>query len=206
MRLIQFTAPFAILALSAGAALATGPVPYTPPPPVTVYTAPAAYDWSGAYVGLQVGSMSPRGSSTAGSANDDPFDSSSGFGVFGGYQWQHGGLVFGGELGYTRFDGEFVNFPGFFIGNIAEARARVGYAFDRVLVSASLGYASQTYSGASYDLTGVTYGLGVDYAATDSVVLGLEYVVRNLDGGSVGIGDQLSVDDQSVRLRVSFHF
>jgi outer membrane immunogenic protein len=174
-----------------------------PAPAVPLAT---AYNWSGLYGGVHLGTVSPRASSTTGTASNEPFNESMAYGVFGGYQWQRSNLVFGAEAGYSFYNGEFTNFPGFFIGNIAEARARVGYALDRVLISASLGYATQTYNGAPLSLSGLTYGVGIDYGVTRNMVIGLEYVGRNLSGSSSDGFHQLSVDDQSLRLRVGFKF
>ena len=206
--IMRLSAAVAAGLLAATAAHAGGTTEPAPVAPVTVAPAPTAYDWSGAYGGLSFASVDPRASSTVGAADNEPFDEDMAFGVFGGYLFQSGSLVYGGELGYTSYEGEFVNFPGFLIEDIIEIRGRVGYAAGRALISASVGYAMQHYvdpGSAGIDMDGLTYGLGVDYAVTDRVFVGLEYVVRDIEGTDP-VSGQLGVEDESVRLRIGLRF
>jgi outer membrane immunogenic protein len=116
-----------------------------------------------------------------------------GGGLFGGYNWQTaGGFVFGGEISYDFLNAEEVAstgmtpttaFPGvsYNHGNSVQvdgmfaARANIGYAFDRMLIYGTVGFASADatvgaevlsshgYSkiGESSDwVSGVTYGVG----------------------------------------------
>ncbi len=210
---MQFNSKISVIALvsatlSAGAALADGPAPvvYTPAP-----TPPAEmYDWAGAYVGLSFGMVDPRADSNVGAFNDDPFNEDSAFGVFAGYQMQNGNLVYGGELGYTAYEAEAVNFPGEFIEDIIEVRARLGYAFDNVLVHGSVGWASQTYSAPGFaiefDMTGMIYGIGVDVGLTDNLFVGLEYVIRDIEVSQAAPAAHVAIEDQSFRFRIGYSF
>ena len=178
-------------------------VPMAPPP------AAAAYDWSGFYGGLSYASVDPRGTSDAGAADDDGFDDNSTVGVFGGYQIQRGNFVYGGELHYTGYDSDFEDFPGFGIEDIIELSGRVGYAFDNLMVFGSLGYAQVDYFGtpdpAIGPLNGYSVGLGVDYAVTDNVIVGLEYVHRDMDDEVPSVED-MTIEDNSIRLRLAYKF
>lgn len=183
----------------------------TQPVPTGQTVVPVTLDWSGAYAGLSFAAVDPRATSTIGAANNDPLDEDTAFGVFGGYLFQSGALVYGAEIGYTSYGGQFVNFPAFTIEDILEVRGRVGYATGRLLLSASIGYARQEYvdpfTPTSIDMDGITYGLGLDYAVTDRVFVGLEYVVRDIEGAvTQPFPTQMGVEDESLRLRVGLRF
>lgn len=116
-----------------------------------------------------------------------------GGGLFAGYNWQTaGGFVFGGEISYDFLNAEEVASTGMTPTTIAPgvsynhgnsvqvdgmfaARANIGYAFDRILIYGTVGFASADatvgaevlsshgYSkiGESSDwVSGLTYGLG----------------------------------------------
>lgn len=117
--------------------------------------------------------------------------------LFAGYNWQTtGGLVFGGELSYDlvgadadRETGQIVassSFPALTynfensveVDSVLAARAKLGYAFDAMLIYATAGYASaDTTMGAavlsngayskigegSDSMSGMSYGLGAAF-------------------------------------------
>ncbi|PWK60809.1 outer membrane protein [Roseicyclus mahoneyensis] len=124
------------------------------------------------------------------------------FDIFGGCLFQSGSLVYWGELGYVSHDSQFINFPAFSIKGILELRGRVGYATGRLPVSASIGYARQEYADAfsplSIDMDGITDRLGVEYAVTDRVFMGLEYVVRDIERTDP-FPSQMGVEAESIR-------
>ena len=168
------------------------------------------YDWSGAYMGLSFGSVEPRAFSDTGGLDDAPFDDETATGVFGGYLRQDGRLVYGGELHFTPYDSTAVTAPSDGIEDIFELRGRVGYAFDRVLVSATLGFATQGYADTATpltaDLTGFTYGVGIDYGVSDRFLLGLEYIARDVEDDGVPAKSNVTVRDDSIRIRAGFRF
>ncbi len=134
-------------------------------------------------------------------------------GVQLGANKQFGNLVVGGELSVSgaRISGSGpACFDDVTLGLDAECKARVnwlvtglarlGYAHDRWLFSGAAGW---SVAGADYDiildagapipfgssetLSGFTYGAGVNYALTQSVSLGVEYLRADLDAEGLGI-------------------
>ena len=144
----------------------------------------------------------------------DSLEASGGLGgVQLGANKQFGNLVVGGELGVSgaRISGS--NRACFEDQTLApndecEARvnwlvtglARLGYVHDRWLVSGAAGW---SVAGAEYDfildagvpipfgssetLSGFTYGAGINYALTQSVSLGVEYLRADLAAEGLGI-------------------
>jgi outer membrane immunogenic protein len=119
----------------AGAADVYGGAPYEAPVYAPVPPVPYVYSWVGAYVGgnfgYQWGSLSNSGASPSGVAG----------GFQGGYNWQIGQMVIGGETDIQlsnasdTFGYKFSN-PWF--GTI---RGRVGYAINNILFYGTLGLA-----------------------------------------------------------------
>lgn len=141
-------------------------------------------------------------------------------GLHAGYQFQSGQFVFGGEATWTAtaFD-KTITSPYFpdsdtetgKLKHYATVVGRVGYAFDRFMVYAKGGYAGGEVSfnahdccsqaqGVSYDQSGwqngFAVGLGVDYALTDKLVLGVDYTHIDL-GSKTGTGPNV-FDDGSL--------
>jgi outer membrane immunogenic protein len=183
-----------------------------------------AFSWTGTYVGANAGGI--WGTFDFGPATTDNITgavgapamagltNSSAIGGFqGGYNWQVGQWVLGLEQDY-QFTGlkqtaTFAAPAGLFVAGdtlsvktdyLAATRARVGMAWDRVLVYAAGGLetgefnVSSTYvargAGGSPALGftdsdklhfGFNVGAGVDYAVTNNVFIGIEY--RYLDLG-----------------------
>ena len=181
------------------------PTPAIAPP---VMAAPAVTDWSGAYVGLSYNSVS--GTTETVNPAFGPFDlideDSAGF--FGGYNWQRGNLVYGGELNYTSHGDGLVLFPAESLGDVIELRGRGGYAFGDALAYAFLGYGMSDYTiGANnWDISGITYGIGMDYMITDSMFAGLEFSHRELTGGTVNPGQDQTGKIDVISLRVGYKF
>jgi opacity protein-like surface antigen len=132
-------------------------------------TAPAqANDTNGTYAGLSFGNMDV---STSGGASA----SGSGVGVF---------LGFNGELrGNTVFSGEFeaADIEGLNTYNI---KARLGYDIGQratVFGVAGLGIVSAD----SFTDSEVIYGMALDVAATSNILVGIEGLKYNVDGGSI---------------------
>jgi outer membrane immunogenic protein len=130
-----------------------------PPPPPVVY-----YDWSGAYVGGNVGGIwstvdqtfpSPLGFGP-GPGSQNNFSTSPNEGIFGfhaGAQWQWGAWVLGVEAALSGCFQECQAFSGivtnpantFFehkITNLFTVGPRLGYAWDRLMIFGTGGWAS----------------------------------------------------------------
>jgi outer membrane immunogenic protein len=137
-----------------------------------------------------------------------------------GYQWQSDQFVFGGEATWTATAiDKTITSPYFPDSDIETGKlkhyatvvGRVGYAFDRFMVYAKGGYAGGEVSFRAHDFNsfaqGVTYeqsgwqngyavGLGVDYALTDKLILGVDYTHIDL-GSKTGTGPNV-FDDGSL--------
>ena len=75
--------------------------------------------------------------------------------------------------------------------------------FDRTLVTGSVGYghAWASNSGSTKDKGGLALGAGIDFAATDRVIVGTDYTFNKID--SFGGADTAA---HTVRARLSFKF
>ncbi|MDO5895812.1 outer membrane protein [Agrobacterium sp. Azo12] len=166
----------------------------------------AAFSWAGAYVGGQVGR--DRGTShfnnptIPGDIDADGF----GGGIYAGYNFDLGSNVIvglDGDITYNNANGRLEeDFGSIIVGTESRlrwsgaVRARAGYAFDRFLPYVAGGVAFGSVNnmgffdivGLSYDeasqrktANGWTVGAGIDFAATDNLIIRLEY--RHTDYG-----------------------
>jgi outer membrane immunogenic protein len=186
----------AIVTMTVGPALAAD-IPVKAPPPVQT---PRAYDWSGAYIGFNIGGVwsSPRRfypnlpevgipATTFTSHDTDGI-----YGVHAGVQKQWGQWVFGVEAAYSRGFNNMessvsVSPPEPFthlasttkITGLLTVGPRIGYAWDRFMVYGTGGYAAARLEG-SYSCgdTGLPVLPG---PGACSAIFGA--VIRNLDFG-----------------------
>jgi len=170
--------------------------------PVTPVYAPV-FTWTGLYVGLNAG--------VGWANNTNVFISDTRFGSSSLSVGSDAGFVGGGQIGYNFQTGAFVfgvetdiqyadlsskaNWSGYsysFNGGGSQyfgtVRARVGYAFDRVLVYVTGGLAygglNTNWWGGNNSNTGWTLGGGVEYAFTNNWTAKIEGLYVNLDQGS----------------------
>lgn len=158
----------------------------------------AAYNWTGAYVGINAGAGWGR-SNFNGVPTTGSFNLSGG--VVGGtlgYNWQVGQAVLGLEtdLDWSNIRGSAP--CGAFTCEtrnswLGTARGRVGYAFDRFLpyVTGGLAYgnlkASTTaFGGASNTNVGWTVGTGVEFALAGPWTAKVEYLYADLGSFNCG--------------------
>lgn len=192
-------------------ALAGGPTVVGSDPMPTAAPAPVeAHDWSGPYVGLAYG----KGSGGFTYSNGDSFDMESGKvkSLFAGYLMQRGNMVYGGELALSRgSDITTVGFPLEYVDRMIDLKGKVGIASNRALFYGVLGVSKVNYNfdvnpALNYDTTGLGYGVGVDMAVTDRLMVGLEYMNRKTDGdvSTTGLTSDLDVNSLSLRLGLSF--
>jgi len=174
-----------------------------------------ADDWTGAYGGLSLGSVGFKQDLTmGGSTTAIPQDRKAALGAFAGYQVQSGSLVYGGELAYSM-----ASFPPDGTFHISDTDlsyldlvGRIGYSMGPALVYAKAGYSHAdvkfTGPGATVGVEGTIFGLGMDYKLQNSMILGLEYSVRNLHGSTVFGGSAISVKERgdAVTLRIGYQF
>ncbi len=169
----------------------------TPEPVIVepVAVAPAGADWTGGYVGGTLGY------GWGNDAMDDADDMT--YGVYGGYDYDFGQFVLGGELEYLESDLETPG--GDTLNDMTRLKLKAGYDMGPALLYGVVGavYGDADIGGTSYSDTGVTYGLGVDYAVTDNVNVGAE-LLQNDFSEFDDSGADLSAT--TLGARVSFRF
>ncbi|MEX0318253.1 MAG: outer membrane protein [Ruegeria sp.] len=164
------------------------PVPAAPPPPAPYQGG----DWTGAYLGGQIGQLDVDPS--AGAGGDDVS-----YGLHAGYNYDFGRFVLGGEVDYDWTDIDLGGAAT--VDSVLRGKVKAGYDFGRVLAYATGGVAQVDTS--LGDETGEFYGVGLAYQMTPQWVLGAEVLEHQFDdiGGS-GIG----ADATSASVRATFRF
>ena len=154
--------------LAAGPALANGFEPAPAPAPAVVVPVAAGTDWTGAYAGLQY----ELGSGTAVNGGDFDVDA---YGIFGGYRYDFGSYVLGGEIDYLMGEFDF-NGTALDVDSLLRIGVEAGYDAGPALIYATVGYAHLEVSngGSSGDGDGYFYGLGLDYLIAPNITLGAE--------------------------------
>ncbi|MCO5730738.1 outer membrane protein [Rhizobium sp. SSA_523] len=199
-----------LVAVSAQAADAVTQVPEAP---IAVDTPVAVSNWSGFYLG-------GYGSYDFGSASGGPSDTNAdgwGGGLYGGYNFQSGQIVYGGEadIGYNDQKGSAgagVTAEQKVNGSI---RGRVGYDISPFMIYGTAGLAvgnhemSNAVGSDSKTALGYTVGAGVETMVTDNISARVEYRYTdfqdkdyNLGGTTVSRG----FDDQSVKVGIGVKF
>jgi opacity protein-like surface antigen len=222
---ILMTATAALLA--AGPALAGGfaPVAVTPVPAAPVVIAPPApsADWSGPYVGGQLGYGSlSLDDGAAGDLLGIEEDDESGalYGLHAGYMFDFGRLVAGAEVDFDGTNMDIVSTEAVTgteievadIGSVRRAKLRLGYDAGQFLpyVTAGLAQVALNSDTEALDDTfnGNFFGLGVSYALSDRFMVGVEGLRHSFDdfddAGAAFEG--LEADVNTVTLRGSFRF
>lgn len=179
-------------------AFAADAIVYNEPAPVEAPIVAPGFDWTGPYIGAQVG---------YGWAEIDP-GNVEGDGVLGGvhagYNYDLGGFVVGAELTYDFADIDFDGGAGS-IDGVAALKAKGGVDLGRVLpyVTAGGAYATADVGGADLDDFGYLVGGGVDFAATDNIIVGAEYLYHNFNDFDSSGAD---VDVHTLKAKASFKF
>lgn len=153
-------------------------------------------DWTGGYVGGQLG----YGNIDADVEDGDGFLG----GLHAGYQQDLGTWVVGGEVDYDWADIDLDNDAGS-LENVGRVKARAGYDLGSTLVYGTVGaaYADAEVGGTSFSDWGWLAGVGVDYRVTDAVSVGGELLYHKFDDFD---DTGLDVDATTVAARVSYHF
>jgi opacity protein-like surface antigen len=191
-------------------AVAGGPIAVADDPAPAAMPAPAAAtDWSGFYGGLSFGKSSGDQELT-GVPGSAPLDRGTVTALYFGYLRQNNTLVYGAEIAVNRLEG--ANLLGFDCCEVdkgTDVKARVGVAANRALVYGVLGYTfgSFTQGPDNWKPEGPSYGIGVDYLATERVMIGMEYLTRDMTGDNPsGASQQNFIDLETLSLRVGFKF
>ncbi|CAN7268842.1 outer membrane protein [Rhizobium sp. LjRoot254] len=212
MKTLVLTALLSALAIPAFAA----DMVEAPPEPVATEVV-TAFDWSGAYIGIQAGGSWLNGEFSAdGDSADQDFNG--GFvGKFIGYNFTFDNFVIGaeGDINYNWNDNNYR--VGGVRGDVGtdwsgSLRARLGYSFDRVLIYVTGGWAmtnahvDQT-PGKNWDrnFNGWTIGKGIDYAVTDNVFVRAEYRYTDYSDRNFG-GVKVDLDQHTATIGVAYKF
>ena len=197
----------------------SAPEPYIPPPPV--------FSWTGFYAGVN-GSYD-WGTLRHDYAGDFAHSPNGGFGgLTAGYNYQISQYVIGvegdwawGDMSKSRgfADGSSSSFKA---DQMATARARVGYAFDRALIYVTGGYAGLDTKGTFNDATlgatgtgthwlnGYALGAGLEYAFTNNISAKAEYLFSQVGEKNYftpGVdGTKAGLDISTIRVGVNYKF
>ncbi|MET3662514.1 outer membrane protein [Aquamicrobium ahrensii] len=213
----------ALSALTFSAAQAADAVVYEP---VSEAPIAASFDWTGAYIGAHVGYGWADVDRLAITGIANSYDAN-GFlaGVHIGYNHQIDQFVVGieGDIEWADLDGDDNGFGGTVdetdFNWTGSVRARLGYAFDRLLVYGTGGIAfasidQNNIGGVPESIkktyTGWTVGAGAEYAFTDNLTTRIEY--RYSDFGTkyfapAGLNSfENDITSHSVRLGISYRF
>jgi outer membrane immunogenic protein len=185
------------------------------------------YNWTGFYLGANVGYGWSDGSGTLTAGAVTIPINGSGDGVLGGvqagYNWQMNQFVFGIETDFQLSDGKGnVTSGGVVVGNASNdwfgtIRGRVGYAFDRWLLYVTGGGAyshnklTSVPAGLSAEATGWswTVGGGVEMALWDRWSAKLEYLFIDTPDSTpviAGTATTGSVDTNIIRVGLNYRF
>jgi outer membrane immunogenic protein len=197
-----------------------------------VIVTPAAFNWTGGYVGGQVGYLWGDGNftSAAGDADVNP-DGWLG-GIYAGYNYQMANNVVLGvdaDFAWTGADDSSPAMIGLVqVGRLdtelqweGAVRGRLGYAVDRFMPYVAGGVAFGHMKGSAYDINGVfqgsdsdtsvgwTLGAGVEYAFTDNMLFRAEYRYTDFGdfGGTVqGFDSRTDLTTNDIRFGIAYKF
>jgi outer membrane immunogenic protein len=199
-------ASIGVAAISSAAVAAdfpgNGPQPY--------YTAPASayYNWAGWYAGANIGYQ--WGKVTGTGTNPSGIEG----GIQGGYNWQNGQFVFGGETD-LQVSGADDTFAPFKFSNpwFGTLRARAGLAMNNILFYGTAGLAYGGVKGETGGLSeskthvGWTAGLGVEVGLAPQWSAKIEYLYADLASRAYSItGTTDGLETSVLRVGVNYHF
>jgi len=196
---------------------------YEPAP--VVAAAPAAFNWTGFYLGVHAGAAIADFDYSS-RENDFPgfSDDNTGFlgGVQAGYNWQFDNIVIGAQTDFAYTSAK-VTFDGFGgqtgdqkLEWLGSTTARLGYAFDNLLVygKGGVAYGQSKFSANvpglfSYDESqwhvGWTAGVGAEYAFTQNITGLLEYNYVDL-GSKNYVFDTVKMDLTSNVIKAGLNY
>lgn len=121
------------------------------------------------------------------------------YGVHGGYNYDFGQFVLGGEVDYDKLD---IDLGGAATADsVARLKLKAGYDLGKTLIYATAGAANVDTSIGSE--TGEFYGLGVAYKVNDRFTMGGEVLEHSFD--DIG-GTGTEADATTFTLRGSYNF
>jgi outer membrane immunogenic protein len=174
---------------------------------------PTFYDWSGVYVGANLGYGTGNISDTANTSSSQSISGAAAGGQIGA-NFQFRNLVFGVEA-----DADWSNqqtsqmFPVVNVPWLATARIRVGYAYDRIVVYATGGAGYVQLKSTTVDNvvsssanTAWVVGIGQESAITRNVIFRFEVLYLQLLGNAATVSSTQTVYDVVARVGLSYKF
>ena len=169
-----------------------------------------AFNWTGAYAGLNGGYEFGKASGSAKSA----VGNLDGYSIGGtvGYNQQMDNFVVGveGDLAKTNIDGA-TSTNSAKITSLGTVRARAGVAMDRALVYGTAGYAGgnmKVTSGASSTKweNGYAVGAGLEYAFTNNISGKAEYLYTHLNDKNYSLTDVTTAGSNTSAIRSGVNY
>lgn len=210
-------ASVAALGLVAAGAASAADLPSRKGPIAAPVYMPPAFTWTGFYVGANAG-YGWGNVNANGFANVGDLDGFVGGGQIG-YNYQMGQFVLGLEADLQAADLSSGNNLGLvrvktdYFGTV---RARVGVAFDRFMPYITGGWAygnvktsipALAFSSDRSHTGGYAVGGGLEYAITNNLIAGVEYLYVDLGEKSIlNTGTKVGTDFSVVRARLSYKF
>ncbi len=155
-----------------------------------------ANDWSGPYAGIQAGSGEID---TDGAAELDGDGTS--LGIFAGYLFNNGGVIYGLELDYDDTDYEIAD-GAQEVDSTTRIKVRAGTELGAGLAYGTVGFVNATSPGLGDD-TGYLIGIGYDFPVTANIDLGAELLSHEFeDYNDTGI----DVGVTTLKARIAFNF
>ncbi len=161
-------------------------------------TQPAGGSWTGFYLGAQLGTSNGELSYNGLSQDDD----TTVYGFHAGYNYDFGMWILGGELEHSiaKYDALGVDVD----TDTTRLKVRGGYDMGRSLLYGVVSYGDINLEsnalGGSVSDKGYGYGLGIDFKATENIIIGAEYLKESFEEFGV------DADVNSLSLRASFQF
>ncbi len=188
----------AIAGYASAGGLAEPVVAPTPAPVPVAAPVPTGRDWTGFYAGGSLGYGQLDVPDTTGDFEGVTF------GGHAGYNYDLGNIVIGGELEFTGTNDFTLDGGDLELDQVLRAKVRAGYDAGVYLPYLTAGYAEATVGSDGGDLEGdgYFYGVGLDYALSDTITVGGE-VLRHEFEDFDGAGD---VTADTFGLRVSYNF
>ncbi|MBN9445031.1 MAG: outer membrane protein [Bosea sp. (in: a-proteobacteria)] len=210
-------ASVAALGIIAAGAASAADLPSRKGPVAAPVYIPPVFTWTGFYVGANAG-YGWGNVNANGFANVGDLDGFVGGGQIG-YNYQMGQFVLGLEADLQGADLSSGNNLGLvrvktdYFGTV---RARVGFAIDRFMPYVTGGWAygnvktsipALAFSNDSSHTGGWTVGGGIEYAITNNLIAGVEYLYVDLGEKNIlGAGTKVGTDFSVVRARLSYKF
>lgn len=166
-----------------------------------------AQDWTGAYGGLTFGGADIDATVKATDPDLELEGDGSSLGIFAGYNYQMGNIVYGGEFDLDGTEYEVAD--GLVkVDSTVRLKARVGTPVGNGLVYGVVGAVGATSNSVVAPLgdfrikdgLGGLIGAGYDMKLSENLLIGSELLFHNFED------DDLEVDVTTLRLRVGFSF